>query len=882
MRKQTTFIHKINVRILIMLLILFSITVVIVGVVNQSNIRRLYEENFTERVLLTNALMASIIHSEDVSFFVDLIKNQDDEFRNRQIQFYHDREKFWELQEKGASEKELLKVFERLEAFYNDMAVFKTEKYWEIVEQLHHLKEVSNSSYLYVMADTGLLSNADEPLYIFIFDAEDNGIFSPDADTDGLGTCDISENSIMTVYETKKQMEWVNHYNGSYGELYYAYAPIFDEAGEVIAVFGTDLDLGKMNEAIAASALLFNTIFIILFIVIVSCLFIFLRRSIINPISSLTNTANELAEGNIYSPTSKAALKQRGEIGTLANAINNMSFVYQDMISSTRQLFNAASIGKLGVRNDTSKFKGEIQNVMKQINDTLDATTLYLNSIPESVLIMGQELDTYFRNDKFVDCFGDMQAVDFLLKIFDMDEQNELIMHGKQNYLKDKVVEIIRQENGEITVWINEMCLFIIFQEIDVKDKIENSILIIAEDFTALMIEKENAQTAAKAKSDFLSRMSHEMRTPMNAIIGMTSIGKTALDVEKKNYALQKIEDASTHLLGLINDVLDMSKIEAGKIELENIPMNIENTLTKVSNIVAENIKKKNQEFSVILSKDLNLYYIADDLRLSQVLTNLLSNAIKFTPEGGKITLTVEHLSMKEKISTLRFTVSDTGIGMTSEQISRLFNAFEQAEGGTTRKYGGTGLGLIISKNIVEMMGGHIWVESQPEVGSEFIFEVNLETASYQDVEILYTVQPEYQKNDTQYETSDLSCFNILLAEDVEINREIILTLLDETRISIDVAENGAIAVEKFKDNPDKYDLIFMDIQMPELDGYQATHAIRTLDITKAKTIPIIAMTANAFKEDIERCLESGMNDHVAKPIDLSDVMNKLHTYLSQ
>jgi len=202
-----------------MLLILFSIATAVVSAVNQYNIRRLYEENFTKRVLLTNALMANIVDSEDINIFVDLIKAQDEEFKKRQVRFYHDRELFWELMELGAPEEEQQEVFGRLEAFYNEMAVFKDDKYWEITSELQLLKEVSNSTYLYVMADTGLINDYGEPLYTFIFDAEDTGVFSSDADTDGLGTCDVSEDSILEVYRTKKQMEWVSHYDGGYGSF---------------------------------------------------------------------------------------------------------------------------------------------------------------------------------------------------------------------------------------------------------------------------------------------------------------------------------------------------------------------------------------------------------------------------------------------------------------------------------------------------------------------------------------------------------------------------------------------------------------------------------------------------------------------------------------
>jgi len=888
MQSKMKFYHKINARILTILLILFAITAVTVSVVSQNSIRRAYEESYTQRVLLTNALMGSVIHSEDVNVFVDLIKNQDEAFRSKQIEFYHDRELFWELQEKDASEEELAEVFGRLEAFYNDMAVFKTDQYWEIVSELKHIKEVSQSTYLYVMADTGLKNKNGKPLYTFIFDAEDDGVFSEDADTDGLGTCDISQDSILEVYRTKKQMEWVSHYDGGYGELYYAYAPIFNDVGEVTAIFGTDLNLKNMNDAISANTFLFNVIFLTFFVVILLFIFIFLRRSITKPLTGLTNTAFELAEGNVYTPTPAKTLKQHGEIGMLAHAINKMSVTYQEMIGSTKELFDAANIGKLDVRNDTSKFKGEIQNVMTKINDTLDATTLYLNSIPESVFIMDPELCTYFRNNKFSDCFGNMEAAEFISKVFDQDDQNKLNPQERLSYLKKQVVEILKLESNEMTVWINNSCFLIIFQEIDLVDEVENSILVIAENITDLMTEKENAQTATRAKSDFLSRMSHEMRTPMNAIIGMTSIGKNAPDIEKKDYAFRQIEDASARLLRLINDILDMSKIEAGKFELKNVPMNIEKMMINVRSMIIEDIEKKKQTFNIKLNDNFDLNYIADDLRLSQVITNLLSNAMKFTPEGGKIELTVEQANINDNISTLRFSVSDTGIGMTNEQITRLFSLFEQAEGGNTRKFGGTGLGLAISKNIVEMMGGRIWVESQPGIGSTFVFEVNLELASIKDIVLSdstierTTLKPLDTDAVHARETLDLSGVRIILADDVEINREIFIATLEDTNISIDAAENGLIAVQKFKENPDNYDLIVMDIQMPEMDGYQATRTIRTLDIPKAKTIPIIALTANAFREDIEKCLESGMNDHLAKPIDGKAVIEKIEHYLKE
>ena len=577
-KKSMAFTDKINFRVLAMLLILFAITAVIISVFNRNNIRYLYEGNFTERVLLTNALMATIIDSEDVRYFVELMKNQDEKFRQKQVQFWHDRKNLWELQEKSADKEAQQKLLDRLAEFHSEMAVFKTKKYWKTVEALKNLKEVSRSTYLYIMADTGLVNNDGEALYTFIIDAEDSPVFDR-SDADGLGTCDVSQGTIKEVYATKKQMDWVSYYKGGYGELYYAYAPILNSEGSVIAILGTDLDLGNMNRAISTSALLFNGIFLAFFVVIILCIFLFLGRRIIRPLSSLTKTAHDLARGNIYSPVSETALKERGEIGMLANAINDMRFTYQEMVSNTAQLFDATNIGKLDVRNDAEKFKGDIRKVVKQMNDTLDSMTLYLNSVPESLFIMSKNLDTYFRNDQFINFFGNISAAEFIADVFPRDEANPQDRHDD---LKGQVSGILKQ-GSNVTVWIKNLCFSIIFKEIILANKtIENSILVIALDITDLMKEKENAQAAARAKSDFLSRMSHEMRTPMNAIIGMAKIAEITDDVSKLKHCLATIGISSGHLLGIINDVLDMSKIEAGKFALENVPVNIEKVLMKV------------------------------------------------------------------------------------------------------------------------------------------------------------------------------------------------------------------------------------------------------------------------------------------------------------
>lgn len=390
-----------------------------------------------------------------------------------------------------------------------------------------------------------------------------------------------------------------------------------------------------------------------------------------------------------------------------------------------------------------------------------------------------------------------------------------------------------------------------------------------------LIVAKEEALKNSKAKGDFLSRMSHEMRTPMNAIIGMTKMADTTTDINKIRYCLNLIDASSVQLLGIINDILDMSKIESGKFDLETVPLNIERIIEQVTNLIIDQVEKNNQNLKVKIDSNMGLDYMGDALRLSQVLTNLLSNAVKFTPEEGTITLSVEEVSKQNNTSLVRFSVTDTGIGMTAEQVKKLFTSFTQADESITRKFGGTGLGLAISKSIVDKMHGEITVESELNKGSSFVLTIPMERVT-QINEVSISA-----KTETLEKTPDFSNITLLLTEDVEINREVFIALLENTRINIDIAENGLIAVEKFRANPQGYDIIIMDIQMPEMDGYEATKAIRGMDSSEAKSVPIIAMTANAFKEDVDKCIECGMNDHISKPIDLETVIQKIRHYMN-
>ncbi|MCL2604219.1 MAG: ATP-binding protein [Defluviitaleaceae bacterium] len=383
--------------------------------------------------------------------------------------------------------------------------------------------------------------------------------------------------------------------------------------------------------------------------------------------------------------------------------------------------------------------------------------------------------------------------------------------------------------------------------------------MLLFHNITDLKRSREEALAANSAKSTFLSNMSHEIRTPLNAIVGMTAIGRKYKNAQKKDEAFDKIRSASSFLLDVVNDILDISKIEQGKLELLPINFEFARLIDRVVSVVSTQMWEKNQQFNVDIDPNIPQTVYGDDHLLAQAMINILSNATKFAPEGSAIRFTADFISSDGKNCVIQIKVKDTGIGMSPEEQLNIFNAFQQAEAGISRKYGGSGLGLAITKQIINLMDGDIYVVSEKGKGSEFSFNVTL---------MLAEGEAESGKSEHAAPNRNLAGKTVLVVDDIDINVGIAALLLESMNVSVVTAKSAQEAFDYlFAENEPPCDLVFMDLQMPEIDGLQATRMIRQSKMKNAATLPIIAMTANVFKEDIETCLAAGMDGHLGKPV---------------
>ncbi|MDR0644767.1 MAG: response regulator [Treponema sp.] len=649
----------------------------------------------------------------------------------------------------------------------------------------------------------------------------------------------------------------------------------------------------------------FSIAIAVITLLVVSVAVLIVSRSISKPLTSMMHVFNNFSildlkqfnRGYFLRSLPRNILHRRDEISSLTESFLSMSESIKMVIDNVELVTWAIRRGLLWQRVETTGLQGNYLRIATGMNTVLDLICSQLELIPDAFAFFGKNHELCYHNRAMRDFLErhhlNPQDKTLLAYILSSGKEHEPLPAEAAQLFSPRVsadspfyvadITLPGEAASEDTTRNYSLKLVNTDHAEDRKIDAAVCVMMVMSDVTILTKAKHEAEAANQAKSDFLSRMSHEIRTPLNAITGMNRIAMSATDLKKIRNCLQEVENSSGHLLGVVNDILDFSKIEAGKLSIEPEEFSLTTNLDFVLSMMQGRARERNIAIHFSIGYLEHDALFTDSLRLNQVLINLLSNALKFSAVGGAVESRVWEDHHENGVSAYCFEVIDHGIGMNEQQAAKIFRPFEQSDGGITRAYGGTGLGLIISKSLVEMMGGQMGFRSQAGQGSVFWFTIVCPARS----RITETKNSASAEGDAAAETTtavfDFSGKRCLVVDDLEINRVIIMEILAETGLIMDQACNGEEALELFKKSPEGYyDLILMDMQMPFMDGCSATRAIRALDRPDAGRISIIAMTANVMQEDIRKAIESGMNAHLGKPIDVDALYKILCSTLAE
>ncbi len=755
-----------------------------------------------------------------------------------------------------------------------------TEKYQIINDTLAVYQENIDLKYIYCIRKSG------ESSFTFTVDPtiNDPGTFGdPIVTTDALIT---ASNGTPAVDEEP--------YTDAWGRFYSAYSPVFDSEGKVGGIVAVDFSADWYDAQIAkqAKAILINSIISVLFGII---MVLVATRGLRNQIGDITEELGDVVEDidgltreiNPDAVTERMDISDAGDVKELGDRIHQIKEAVheyvQDKHSQVTSMITALSSDYRSVYYiNLDQNEGICYQSHSEMDDGLQKGENFKYE---------ETLRAYVENyvvEKNREEFLEFLKPDSIRKNLMSDRVISLRYmvnrNGQESYEMVRVAGVRRPEDRDDHI-VHAIGLG--FADVDSQTR-----KAIAES-QALSDALKAAQDASRAKTAFLSNMSHEIRTPMNAIIGLDHIALSEPDLpESTREHLEKIGSSADYLLKIINDILDMSRIEAGKMVLKSEVFSLNALMDQIDVMIGGQCNDKGLNWHCEKVGDIGEYYIGDDMKLKQVLINILGNSVKFTGEGGDIFFKIERIRSYDNKSVFRFTMRDTGIGMSEDYIPRMFEPFSQEDFSTKTIYGSTGLGMSITKNIVEMMNGEIGVTSKKGEGTTFIVTLTLEESANAGEAGKGAVTGEKSEaakdgdsvlakdacaEDVSAEAAEkapvaedsLKGKHFLLAEDIPVNAKIVMMILKKKEAVVDHAENGRLALEMFeKSEPGFYSAILMDMRMPEMDGLEATRAIRDLEREDAKKIPIIALTANAFEEDVERSLQSGLNAHLSKPIE--------------